>query len=87
MTYFFKEERSKCSNLYLEALSRDIFERHTMHHSKELSFYLYNDANIFSLYCLVLLQHIIFRPLVSCHRIIIIFESDYFKTGIFKNSK
>ena len=29
---------SKNSNLYLEALSRYIFEKHTMPHSKELSF-------------------------------------------------
>ena len=31
---------SKSSGLYLVALSRDIFERHTTHHSKELSFTL-----------------------------------------------
>ena len=36
-TIFYKG-RSKCSDLYLEALSRDIFEKHTMHHSKDLSF-------------------------------------------------
>ena len=29
---------SKSSDVYLAALSRDIFERHTMHHSKELAF-------------------------------------------------
>ena len=29
---------SKSSDLYFVSLSRDIFERHTMHHLKELAF-------------------------------------------------
>ena len=40
-----------------------------MHHSKELSFYHYNNADIFSQYCFV---HIIFRPLhtTGCFHVI-----------------
>ena len=52
------------------------------------SFYLYNDACFFSLYCFVdLSQHIIYGPLhttrlFSCYRIIIIFESESFMPDI-----
>ena len=44
---------SKKSDIYLVALFKDNFERHTRHHTKERGFYLHNDANIFSLYCFV----------------------------------
>ena len=44
---------SKSFEIYLIALSSNTFERHAMHHSKELSFVLKNDANVFLVYCFV----------------------------------
>ena len=85
MTLYFYKGGSKCSDLYLEALARDIFEKHAMHHSKELSFIfimmlIFSHCSVSSYsYSILYIAHSF-----SCYRIIIIFESEYFKPSIFE---
>ena len=53
MTKILCKGYSKSSEIYLIALSSITFERHAMHHSKELSLVLKIDANVFLVYCFV----------------------------------
>ena len=85
---------SKSSDVYLAALSRDIFERHTMQHSKELAF-IFIMMLVFSRctvsFNTVITAHSIWPTpyttgLFSCYRIIIIFESESFKI-IYSNNE
>ena len=84
----FYEGRSKCPDLYLEALSRDIFEKHTMHHSKDLYFIfimmlIVHRCSVSSYsYSILYIAHSF-----SCYRIIIIFEFEYISSPASFNQK
>ena len=83
---------SKSSDLYLVALSIYIFESHTMHHCKELAFtfimvHIFSlDTLSFNYYSTLYMAHSMTTGLFSCYRIIMIFESESFKPGIFKTT-
>ena len=84
---------SKSSDRCLVALSRDIFERHTMHHSKDLVF-IFIMMLIFSGYTVAIdnystlyMVHSIPQAFFSYYRIMIVFISEFFKPSIFKTTK
>ena len=84
---------SKSSDRCLVALSKDIFERHTMHHSKDQVFsfimmLIFSRCTFsFNDYSTLYMAHSIPLAFFSYYRIVIIFESDSFKPSIFKTAK